>query len=149
MSATIDALRAAVEARGNASLKILAVTLLTSQDKNDLEEMGITMTVEEYVLFKTRKAEEEGHADGVIASGREAAAIRERLGKKFLIVTPGIRPAGTACHDHKRATTPAEAIRGGADYLVVGRPITRDQNPLDATNRILDEMQKAFDSLRI
>lgn len=148
VNTTIDAVQAAVKARGQEKLKILTVTLLTSQDKADLEQMGNPMTVEEYVLSKTQRARDEGHVDGVIASGKEAAAIRERMGKGFLIVTPGIRPQGAAHQDHKRATTPTEAIRAGADYLVVGRPITRAPSPRDAALKIIEEMQKAFDSLR-
>lgn len=147
LNAGPPSIRAAVEARGGAKPKILVVTLLTSEGQDDLDRMGYHKSVAEFVLEKAERARKEGHADGVIASGKEAAAIRERTGKDFLIVTPGIRPAGEGPHDHKRAATPAEAIRAGADYLVVGRPITQAPNPRDAALRIIEEMQRAFDSL--
>ena len=138
---------AAVQGCQGTDLKILAVTVLTSMDIGDLHEMGITCSVEELVLRRAKKAMAAG-CHGVIASGQEAAALREKLGKDFLIVTPGIRPSGTSADEQKRAVTPADAIRDGADYLVVGRPITRAPNPRDATTTILEEMQKAFDALR-
>ena len=148
LNAAPEALRAAAEARGGSEPKILVVTLFTSEGQDDLQRMGDTKSVEEFVLEKAERARKDGHADGVIASGREAAPIRERMGKDFLIVTPGIRPSGESHHDHKRATTPAEAIRGGANYLVVGRPITQAPNPRGAALKIIEEMQEAFDSLR-
>ena len=147
LNAPLDSIQAAATARGASSLKILVVTLLTSQGKEDLEQMGLKTSVEEFVLARAQRAREIGHADGVIASGKEAAAIREKMGKDFLIVTPGIRLAGEAHQDHKRAVTPADGIRAGADYLVVGRPIAQALHPRDAALRILEEMQKAFDSL--
>ena len=148
LNAPLDSIQAAVTARGESPLKILVVTLLTSQGKENLEQMGVKTSVEEFVLARAQQAREIGHADGVIASGKEAAAIRKKMGKDFLIVTPGIRPAGEGHQDHKRAVTPADAIRAGADYLVVGRPIAQAGAPRDAALRILEEMQKAFDSLR-
>jgi orotidine-5'-phosphate decarboxylase len=144
------AVAAAAEGARGSDLKILAVTVLTSWDASDLREMGVGLPVEDLVLHRARKAIAAG-AHGVVASGREAAALRENLGqeggKSFLIITPGIRPSGASADEQKRATTPADAIRAGADYLVVGRPITQAPDPRDATMRILDEMQKAFDSL--
>ena len=148
------AVSSAVEGCRGSDLKILAVTVLTSWDAGDLKEMGINLSVEELVLHRARKALAAG-AHGVIASGQEAAALREQLGREqvgparnaFLIVTPGIRPSGSSADEQKRAVTPAEAIRAGADYLVVGRPITRAPNPKDAALRIIEEMQGAFDSL--
>lgn len=139
------AVEAAVEARGQSDLKILMVTVLTSLSDADLMEMGINSTVENLVLRKALKASE--ICDGVIASGKEAASIRAKVQKDFLIVIPGIRPAGVGHGDHKRAVTPTEAIRAGADYLVVGRPITQALKPQEAANKIITEMQKAFDSL--
>ena len=82
----------------------------------------------------------------MIASGHEADALRQNLGKDLLIVTPGIRPSGASADEQKRATPPTEAIRAGADYLVVGRPITQAPNPRDAAMNILEEMQQAFSS---
>ena len=144
VNTTFQTVRAAVDAARDSSLKILTLTVLTSLDDSDLREQGIQMSVEDYVLYKTKRAHEIG-CHGVIASGREARAIRELTGPDFLIVTPGIRPSGEASDDHKRATTPTAAIEGGADYLVVGRPITLAKDPRGAANAILDEMQSAFD----
>lgn len=136
--------RAAVDAAQGSDLSILTLTVLTSLDEADLQEQGIEMSVKDYVLYKTRKAEESG-CHGVIASGREAWAIREMVRPEFLIVTPGIRPSGSKPDDHKRSTTPTAAIEAGSDYLVVGRPITLSDDPRGAANAILDEMQTAFD----
>ncbi len=136
---------AAREGCRGTDLKILAVTVLTSMDTGDLQDMGIHGSVEELVLQRAQKAIAAG-CHGVIASGREARKVRELAGNNFLIVTPGIRPTGESPHDQKRAATPAEAIRAGADYLVVGRPITQAKNPRDAALRMIEEMQQAFDS---
>jgi orotidine-5'-phosphate decarboxylase len=143
---------AAVEASRGTKLRILAVTVLTSWDARDLTDSGISLSVEELVLHRAEKALAAG-AHGVIASGREAALLREKLGRRspakdFLIVTPGIRPAGASADEQKRATTPADALRAGADYLVVGRPITHAPNPRVAAGGILEEAQKAFDAPR-
>jgi len=86
---------------------------------------------------------EEAGLDGVVCSGKEAAALRERLGRTFLIVTPGIRPAGADANDQTRAVTPEAAIQAGADYLVVGRPITRAEDPRGAAERIVEEIAAA------
>ena len=145
VNTTFEGVRAAVQARGSSDLKILTVTLLTSWDETDLREIGFRSSVDEYVLYKTRQAREAG-SDGVIASGREVAAIRETAGSDFLIVTPGIRPIGTRHQDHKRAVTPKESILAGADYLVVGRPITTETDPRQAAIRMIEEMQSAFDA---
>ncbi len=137
-------IRAAVEGKGDSPMKLFTVTVLTSWDKDDLAEMGYTShTIEEVVLFRARKALEAG-CDGVIASGREAAAIRQ-MGGKLLVITPGIRPDGSPEQDQKRRTTPRDAILAGADYLVLGRPITEAPDPRAATEAILREMQDAFD----
>lgn len=139
-------IRAAVRGRGGSALKLFTVTVLTSWDKSDLLEMGYSQhTVEELVLFRAKMALEAG-CDGVIASGREAHAIRA-LSEKLLVITPGIRPDGSSEDDQKRRTTPRDAILAGADYLVIGRPITGAPDPAAATGKILDEMQAAFDSM--
>lgn len=138
-------IRAAVEGKGDSALKLFTVTVLTSLDAGDIAEMGYTRhAVEELVLFRASKALEAG-CDGVIASGREAAKIKAIAGDRLLVVTPGIRPEGVPTDEQKRHTTPAEAIRAGADYLVVGRPILGAPDPHAAAQRILDEMQAAFD----
>ena len=140
---TPDAMKAAVEASGP-NLKIFSVTVLTSLDEDDLEQMGQTVTVQDLALRRASIALKCG-CDGVITSGREARAIRLMAGSRpFLIVTAGIRPAGTDHNDHKRAVTPTEAIAAGADYLVVGRPIIRSGDATKAARDILDEMQTAF-----
>ncbi|MGQ0640593.1 MAG: orotidine-5'-phosphate decarboxylase [Gemmatimonadaceae bacterium] len=144
VNTTFQTVRAAVEAAQRSQLKILTLTVLTSLDDSDLLEQGIGSSVEQHVLYKTKKAREIG-CHGVVASGREARAIREATDSEFLIVTPGIRPAGSAADDHKRSCTPTDAILAGADYLVVGRPITLSKDPHAATAAILDEMQAAFD----
>ena len=138
-----EIIEGAVQGKAGSDLKILSVTLLTNMDAADLKEMGLTISVKDFVLFRTRKALEAG-CDGVITSGREASLIKKEAGDKLLIVTPGIRPSGTAIDDHKRSVTPAEAIGNGADYLVIGRPIRKAENPRTAAEEILKEMDAAF-----
>ena len=137
-------IRGAVEGRGKSGLKLFTVTVLTSMDVADIAEMGYTNhSVEDLVLFRARKALEAG-CDGVIASGREAKAIKSILKGSLLVVTPGIRPDGYPEDDQKRRTTARQAIQAGADYLVVGRPITEAANPRSEAERFLAEMQDAF-----
>jgi orotidine-5'-phosphate decarboxylase len=136
------AMRAAVEGRGSSGLRLLAVTVLTSLDGADLQEMGFRPRVEDLVLSRARRALDAG-CDGVIASGQEAGLIRGDVGNRLVIVTPGIRPTGTNRDEQKRAATPAEAIAAGADHLVVGRPILRAADPAEAARRILDEIGAA------
>jgi orotidine-5'-phosphate decarboxylase len=134
---------AAVRGRGTSGLKLLAVTVLTSLDQADLEQQGITgMGPRDLVLHRALLAQEAGF-DGVIASGQEAKSVRAVAGKDFLIVTPGIRPAGSAAHDQARVVTPAMAIRDGASHLVVGRPITGAADPAAAAAAIQSEVQAA------
>lgn len=134
-------MRAAVAGRGDAGTKILAVTILTSLDRGDLDDaMIIPGAPGELVVERARRALAAG-ADGVIASPQEAAAIRalpEAKGK--LIVCPGVRPAGAALGDQKRVATPAEALRAGADHIVVGRPITGAEDPAAAARAVLAEI---------
>jgi orotidine-5'-phosphate decarboxylase len=140
-------MRAAVQARGNTGLKLFTVTVLTSMDASDIAEMGYTQhSVEDLVLFRARKALEAG-CDGVIASGREARKIKELSRNNLLVVTPGIRPEDYPDDDQKRRTTASDAILAGADYLVIGRPITEAVNHRREAERFLQEMQAAFDSL--
>ena len=129
MHAEPDVLKGAVAGRGDdPRLKILAVTVLTSLDQASLARMGIDMALEDLVLKRAAFAAEAG-ADGVVASAREAAAIKARFGEALKIVTPGVRPAGASADDQKRIVTPGEAVRAGADYLVVGRPIVNAPDP--------------------
>jgi orotidine-5'-phosphate decarboxylase len=127
-----EMLRAAVRGRAGSRTRLLAVTVLTSAG-------GVPAA---RVKSLARLAQEAGF-DGVIASGREAAELKTMCGKEFLVVVPGIRPAGAAADDQARVTTPAEAVRAGADYLVVGRPITRAEDPARALEAILKEARRA------
>src|SRR6266581_8720000 len=136
-------IEAAVKGRGAADLKLLSVTVLTSLDAHDIQDLGFQCSVEQLVLHRAQKALDAG-CDGVIASGEEARQIRAASRDKLLIVTPGIRPIGSPSQDQKRAVTPREAVLAGADYLVVGRPITRDPDPRKAAQGILSEMEEAF-----
>jgi orotidine-5'-phosphate decarboxylase len=135
-------LQAAVRGRGDSALKLLGVTVLTNLGAADLVQQGIDHPPAELVLHRAMLAKEAGF-DGVIASGQEAAAIRKAAGAGFLIVTPGIRPQGFEAQDQARAVTPAEAIAAGADYLVVGRPITRAPDPQAAALAIVEEIAQA------
>jgi orotidine-5'-phosphate decarboxylase len=139
------ALAAAVKGRGTSPLKLLAVTVLTNFDSHDLRDMGIQHTVQELVTARALLASEMG-CDGVVASGEEPGVLRPKVGPRFLIVTPGVRPAGKDVDDHARATTPTQTIAAGADYLVIGRPIRAAADPTAAAAAILSEMQAAFDA---
>jgi len=119
--------------------KVIAVTVLTSLDADGLAELGVDWHPRELVVHWARMAQDCG-VDGVVASAREAAAIREACGPGFLIITPGIRPAWSATDDQRRIVTPAEAVERGADILVVGRPITRAADPAAAAARVLEEL---------
>lgn len=124
----LKTLRAAVSGRGNSRLKLLAVTVLTNLTEDDLKQQGSSLQPSELVLRRAQLAHESGF-NGVIASGQEAARIRAAVGPDFLIVTPGIRLTGSASDDQERITTPDHAIATGADYIVVGRPITQSDDP--------------------
>jgi orotidine-5'-phosphate decarboxylase len=123
--------------------KILAVTVLTSLSREDLRRVGVQAGVESQVARLARLARE-ASMDGVVASPLEVARIRRECGRRFLIVTPGVRPRQVAWGDQKRVMTPGEAIRNGADYLVVGRPIVDAAEPAAAAREIVAEMERAF-----
>ena len=135
-------LQAAARGRGDSQLKILAVTVLTSLDQSDLDEQGIPLTPGALVLSRARIAHNAG-VDGVIASGQEAAAIRAKTSPEFLIVTPGIRLPGGDTGDQARITTPEEAIRDGANHIVVGRPINAAKDPKAAAEAFLARIANA------
>jgi orotidine-5'-phosphate decarboxylase len=136
-------LEAAVHGRGDSALKLLGVTVLTNLSASDLVQQGIDHPLREVVLHRAKLTKEAGF-DGVIASGHEAASVREAVGSDFLIVTPGVRPQGTPAQDQARAVTPRMAIEAGADYLVVGRPITRAGDPRIAAETIVAEIEAAL-----
>jgi orotidine-5'-phosphate decarboxylase len=133
---------AAVGGRGDSKLKLLGVTVLTNLSRADLAEHGID---EGPLAVVQRRAMmlRDGGFDGIVASGQEARALRERL-RRTLIVTPGIRPAGADAQDQARVMTPEAAIKAGADYLVVGRPITRAPDPRAAAQAIIAEIEAAL-----
>jgi orotidine-5'-phosphate decarboxylase len=136
-------MNAAVRGRGDSHLKLLGVTVLTNLDAADLVQQGTDIPPAELVLHRAMLAKEAGF-DGVVASGQEAAAIREAAGPDLIIVTPGIRPKGSASGDQARVATPASAIAAGADYLVVGRPITAANDPRAAALAIAAEIEQAL-----
>ena len=136
-------MKAAVAARRGSGLKILAVTVLTSYDDIDLAESGYSTGVESLVARRAQQAHDLG-VDGLVCSPEEASPLRLAVGNDMLFVTPGIRPQGSARGDQKRVTTPGQAIRAGADYLVVGRPITGASDPKAAAQAIVDEIAALF-----
>ncbi len=134
--------RAAIAARGD--LQLLAVTVLTSFGEEDMRAMGMTGTIADLVYYRAKRALELG-CDGVVSSGLEAEKLRRDLGEKLLIVTPGIRPGANVdvVDDQQRIVTAGRAIGGGADHVVVGRPISRAADPL----QVIEEMQKDISAL--
>jgi orotidine-5'-phosphate decarboxylase len=140
-------LAAAAEAAASApaGVRLLAVTVLTSMDRAQLQATGIAAVPGEQVLRLARMAAANG-IDGFVCSAEEVESLRRELGPTAFLVTPGIRPAGVEAGDQKRVTTPADAIRAGADALVVGRPILRAPDPADAVRTILDEIARASNS---
>lgn len=118
---------------------LIAVTVLTSMDQATLTSIGVPAPPREQVLLLAELARQAG-MDGVVCSARETVMLKSRCGADFVCVTPGIRPADSAADDQKRIVTPAQAIRNGSDFLVIGRPITRAADPLAACRRIVDEI---------
>jgi orotidine-5'-phosphate decarboxylase len=137
------AMRAAVAARGDSSLGLLGVTVLTSMDDGDLAAAGYAGTVDALVLRRAKDARAAG-MDGIVCSPVEVAKVRAAVGPGITLVTPGIRPAGSEAGDQKRVTTPADAMRAGADYLVVARPIIRAPDPREAAEAIQAEIAAAL-----
>jgi len=127
------------EFSGSERPKLLAVTILTSSTETTLRQIGIDHSVQDMVVRLARLAKQSG-MDGVVASPLEIELIREACGPDFLIVTPGVRPSFAAVDDQKRIMTPSEAVRAGADYLVIGRPIAKAADPVQAAQMIADEI---------
>jgi orotidine-5'-phosphate decarboxylase len=136
-------MRAAVAGARGSRLKLLAVSVLTSSDDSDLAEAGYAIGVRDLVQRRAAQAEAIG-VDGVIASAAEAAMLRAARSRDFLIVTPGIRPLGAGVADQKRVATPGQAIADGADYLVVGRPVTQAVDQRAAADAIVGEIAAAL-----
>jgi orotidine-5'-phosphate decarboxylase len=132
-------MKAAVEARAGTDLKILAVTVLTSYDDDDLHAAGYRLGVADLVEARAQQAQVLG-IDGLVCSPAEASALRKLVGHQMPLVTPGIRPSGSATGDQKRIMTPARAIAAGADYLVVGRPVVEADDPRAIAQAILTEI---------
>ena len=144
MRSAVEAVADVAEHEGTPRAKVLAVSVLTSIDADTLAQIGVNSTPEESVLRLVKLAEHSG-VDGVVASPQEAARIRATVAdREFLIVTPGIRPSETEAGDQRRVSTPAAALAAGADYLVVGRPITAAADPVAAAREIAAEMQQAM-----
>ena len=122
--------------------RLIAVTLLTSMGAGDMADIGLGGSPQDAVLRLARLAQECG-LDGVVCSAQEAAALRHQCGEAFCLVTPGVRPAEAAQDDQSRVATPRQAITAGADYLVIGRPITRAPDPLAALRGIANEIAQA------
>jgi orotidine-5'-phosphate decarboxylase len=135
-------MHAAVDACAGSGLRILAVTVLTSYDDADLAAAGYDFTVPELVAERAAQARDTG-IDGLVCSAEEAANLRAIVGEDMLLVTPGIRPAGADAGDQKRIMTPTAAIKAGADYLVVGRPIIAAPDPKAAAEAIVAEIAAA------
>ena len=135
-------MHAAVAARGDSGLRILAVTVLTSYDDADLAAAGYDFTVPELVAERAGQARDIG-VDGLVCSATEAAHLRTLVGSEMMLVTPGIRPAGSGAGDQKRVQTPSAAIAAGADYLVIGRPILEAVDPKAAADMIVSEIAAA------
>ena len=136
-------MRAAVDGRGDTALKLLAVTALTSYDDTDAAEAGYAFAIRDLVRLRAEQARTIG-MDGVVCSAAETGLVRDVAGPNLAIVTPGIRPAGSAAGDQKRTLTPTEAIRAGVDYLVVGRPVMAASDPKAAADAIVAEIIAAL-----
>jgi orotidine-5'-phosphate decarboxylase len=133
-------MRAAIEGKTRASLKLMAVTVLTSFDQQDVTDMGHPCSISELVALRARNAMEIG-MDGIVCSALDVAAVRRITGPDAIIVTPGVRSATASKGDQKRVATPAEAIAAGANYIVIGREVTRASDPADQVARVIDQIK--------
>lgn len=149
MNATGTTLRVAKEAKGDSHIKLLSVTVLTSLNEQDLRELDMIgpdrpqHTLDEFIVWKAKYSLEHG-SDGLICSGDSVAMLREHVGEDAVIVCPGIRPQGTDRDDQKRVATPGEAVKNGADYLVVGRPIRNARDPRGMAERVIEDIDRAL-----
>ena len=129
----------ALEKFGDKAPLLIAVTVLTSMDEVELKRLGVEKSAQQQVMHLAKLAKEAG-LDGVVCSAQEAKILKAELGNNFKLVTPGIRPEGSDAGDQKRIMTPKEAIEAGSDYLVIGRPITQAQNPV----QVLSDVNKSI-----
>lgn len=143
MRATVDAINDAAERENLPKPLILAVTILTSHDQASLHEIGLEKSIQEQVVHLANLASSSG-INGVVASPQEILPLRQAIDNpNFVILTPGVRPSGAALNDQKRVMTPGEAVKTGADYLVIGRPITSAGDPAAAARKICEEIELA------
>lgn len=140
MKTAAERLHQAADEAGIPCPKLIAITVLTSVSETEWQELGHDAPIRDDVIRYAKLAKKAG-LDGVVASPQEAAAIREACGEDFLIVTPGVRPAGSDINDQSRIATPSAALRNGASKLVIGRPIRCAENPAEAAKAILREME--------
>ena len=136
-------MKAALKGKGSSSLQILGVTVMTSYDDTDLIEAGYAMGVRDLVAHRAQQAKIIG-IDGLILSPEEVGSMRTLVGSSLTLITPGIRPKGSEKGDQKRVMTPGEAISAGADYLVIGRPITSAGDPEAVANAVVDEISSVL-----
>lgn len=141
MKKAVESIKDAANKKGVESPKLIAVTVLTSISEEEWREMGHNTSIKEQVIIFAKLAKKAG-LDGVVASPKEAEFIREAVGEDFLIVTPGVRPAGASIDDQNRIATPKGALKNGATHLVVGRPIRAAENPKIAAENIIKEMSE-------
>lgn len=137
--AMLKAARAAIEPYGEQAPLLIAVTVLTSMSAEELKQLGVQRPLQEHVLALAKLSAQCG-LDGVVCSAQEAELIKAEVGRDFILVTPGIRPAGSATHDQQRIMTPQQAVAAGVDYLVMGRPIRESKNPVATLSAIADEI---------
>ncbi len=137
----METAKQALDHWGNNAPKLIAVTVLTSMDQVSLNQIGVNRSTTEQVLNLARLTHAAG-LDGVVCSAQEALILREQLPREFNLVTPGIRPSGSALDDQHRVMTPPEAIDAGVDYLVIGRPVTKSEDPLKTLTSINDSIRQ-------
>lgn len=140
MQAAVKSVREAAAKLGRPAPKLIAVTILTSMDDEQFGDLNYKNTIAEQVIALAKLAQEAG-MDGVVASPQEAAGIRSACGPEFLIVTPGVRPAGASIDDQSRIATPAGAFKNGSSHIVVGRPITKAEDKIAAAQSIVAEIR--------
>ena len=141
-SKMMSAARESLVTYGTEKPHLIAVTVLTSMEQSDLTELGISLTPAQQVLKLAALTQQAG-LDGVVCSAQEATLLKQQFGKNLMLVTPGIRPASSSQDDQKRVMTPAQALAAGVDYMVIGRPITKAAQPLDALHAIVREISNA------